>query len=282
MSWPISAFVALLSGALGLVTGGVVMNACVRWYRISGFEGKSGYAVAAVALLGGVAGAVIGLVTARTLAGEGLSGFGKGVGASWAIVLAIAALATGIAWALADIPPTIDGRELLLEVEIKLPADVTMSPAKGEGESYLMLGSVVNHTQRRSERGELRPMDARLDGGRWVVPGTVPIYTTRGLRSLGIQLNGEPVSGFLIPLPARPGKEFAAWSDWGPRPPADNEPWPDSKLSYRFRVMPIEPPPPGPTAEEMVADQAGAEQARFDAMEPGAPIADWLPWTRYG
>jgi len=104
----------------------------------------------------------------------------------------------------------------------------------------------------------------------------------RGLRSLGIQLNGEPVLGFIIPLPARPGRVLAGWSEWEPRPPAPNPPWPNSKPCYRFRVTPIEPPPPGPTAEELAAAAADAEQAKFDAMEPGAPIAEWLPWTRYG
>jgi hypothetical protein len=170
----------------------------------------------------------------------------------------------------------------MLDVEIKLPVDVKPSPATGKGESFLTLASSVNHTQRTSERGELRPADARLDAGRWVVPGSVHIFTMRGQRSLGIQLNGEAVLGFLVPLPARPGKEFADWSDWWPRPPAPNPPWPDSKPCFRFRVTPIEPPPPGPTAEELAATDADAEQARFEAMEAGAPIAEWVPWTRFG
>src|SRR5262245_16207334 len=177
MSWPLSIVVALLSGALGLLAGGLVMIGCVRWYRISSFEGASGYAVGAVALLGGLLGVILGLVTSRMLTGEGLPGFLKGVGVSGGLVLAIAALSAGIAWSLADVPPTIDGKELLLDVEIKLPVDVTQSPAQGQGESSLALGSVVNHTQRASERGELRPADARLDAGRWVVPGSVHIFT---------------------------------------------------------------------------------------------------------
>jgi hypothetical protein len=282
MSWPISIVVAFLSGAAGLLAGGLIMNACVRWYRVSGFEGASGYAVFAVALGGGVLGAIIGLVTARMLTSPGMTGFLKGVGVSWGIVLALAAIAAGIAWALADIPPTLDGKELMLEVELKLPVDVTTSPAQGEGESFLTLASVVSHTQRSSRRGELRPADARLDAGRWVVPGSVHLFTMRGRRSLGIQLNGEEVLGFHVPLPARPGQQYTEWSEWGPRPRAGNPPWPDSKPCFRFRVQPIEPPPPGPTADEIAAEEAGAEQARFEAMEPGAPIAEWLPWTRYG
>ena len=282
MSWPISIFVALLTGALGLLAGGLIMNACIGWYRISSFEGKSGYALVAVALLGGLLGLIVGLVTSRMLTGEGLTGFLKGVGIAWGLVLAIAAIVTGITWSLADIPPTIDGKELMLDVEIKLPVDVTQSPAQGQGESSLALGSVVNHTQRKSESGELRPADARLDAGRWVVPGSVHVFTMRGLRSITVQVNGPPAFGFIIPLPARPGREFAEWSEWEPRPPAPNPPWPDGKPCFRFRVTPIEPPPPGPTAEELAATEADSQQAKFEAMEAGAPIAEWLPWTRFG
>src|SRR5262249_37663079 len=154
-----------------------------------------------------------------------------------------------------------------------LPVDVTQSPAQGQGESTLALGSVVNHTQRKSERGELRPADARLDAGRWVVPGSVHIFTMRGLRSLDIQLNGGEAFGFTAPRPAPRGGGSGEWSEGERRPPAPTPPWPDSKPCYRFRVTPIEPPPPGPTDEQIAAQQANAEQARFEAMEPGAPIA---------
>ena len=282
MSWLVSIVVALLTGVVGLLAGGFVMNLCVRWYRVSSFEGKSGYAVIGMALVGGVAGTILGLVTSRMMNGEGLPGFLKALGCAWGLALAIAAVAAAIAWALADIPPTIDDQELMLEVEIKLPVDVKASPATGVGESYLALASVVNHVQRASVRGELRPADARLEDGRWIVPGAVHVFTMRGLRSLDIQLHGETLVGYLVPLPARPGREFEQWSEWGPRPPAPNPPWPDTKASYRFRVQRIAPPPPGPTEEEIAAGEAADENARFEAMDPGAPIAAWMPWTRYG
>jgi hypothetical protein len=48
MGWPASLLVALLSGALGLVVGGLVMNACVGSCRVSDFEGKAGCAVVAL------------------------------------------------------------------------------------------------------------------------------------------------------------------------------------------------------------------------------------------
>lgn len=50
MSWLAPLLVAALTGAPGLVTGGVVANACANWNRISNFEGRVRYFVALMAL----------------------------------------------------------------------------------------------------------------------------------------------------------------------------------------------------------------------------------------
>jgi len=68
MSWMVSVFVGFLTGVLGLLAAGFIAAACVSWYHISSFEGKSGYFMAAIALLGGMAGVIIGMVTGRLLA----------------------------------------------------------------------------------------------------------------------------------------------------------------------------------------------------------------------
>jgi hypothetical protein len=282
MSWLASIGIALLTGILGLLCGGFLGNACVRWYRISGFEGGSGYAVIAIALVGGIVGLVVGLVASRIVAAGAGPGFLKGLGSAWGAALALAALITSICWAFADIPPAIDGHELMLEVEIKLPVGVTNSPALGVGESHLNLGSLSGHTQRKAHDGMLNPAAARLEDGRWIVPGEVLVFTMRGKRALDIELNGEQIQGFMVPLPARPGKRFEEWSQWGPRPPAGMPPWPDSKPSYRFRVRQILPPPPGPPPEDHEAKGAAEQRARFDAMKPDAPITEWMRFTVYG
>ncbi|MEI9863515.1 MAG: hypothetical protein WDN00_02965 [Limisphaerales bacterium] len=207
-------------------------------------RGGSGYAVVFAALGGGIAGLIIGLVAARLVAAGVSPGFLKGLGYAWGAILVLSVVVVTICWALADIPPTIDGQELTLEVELRLPVGET-NPAI-TGESYLDLNSIQNHRQRNSWRGELRPADAKLVDGRWTIPGSVFLYTGRGERALGISLDGKSQTGFLVPLPARPGKEFEQWSDWLPRFMAKDRPWPDTKMSYRFRVQKIQPPPPAP------------------------------------
>jgi hypothetical protein len=242
MTWFASICIAVLSGALGLFVGGFVGAGCVSWYRISGFEGKSGYFMAAMALLGALVGTLLGFGLSRLVAAGGAPGFLKGLGWSWAVVLGIGAFAALICWKLADIPPKLNGQALDLEVEIRLPAGETNSPAKAAGSCALTLGSVINHVQRKSEQGELRVQEARFEEGRWIIPGSVSLFTMRGLRSIQAELGGKSVGGFIIPLPARPGKRFEQWSEWEPRPRAGNPPWPATNPSYRFRVQRVAEP----------------------------------------
>ena len=269
MNWLSSIVIALLTGALGLVCAAIVASAGARWYHVSTFEGAAGYFVAAIALLGGVAGLILGTAAARIVAAGAAPAFLKGLGLSCGLTLAIAGLAAAVAWRLADIAPRLDGQLLDLEVELRLPAGETRSPAAMVGNAHLSLGSVVHHTARKTETGELRVAEARLEAGRWIVPGTVFLFTMRGARSIDVDLGGESVGAFLVPLPARPGGAYERWSDWLPRPRHGAAPWPDSKSSYRFRVVRQIPPPPPP-------DPAVVEAARFAALMPDAPLPDWL------
>lgn len=282
MHWVIYFFLSLPVAVLGLLGGGFIGSLCVRWYRISSFEGGSGYFVIGIALLGAIVGLITGLVTAGVLHPQNGSGYMKTFGASVGVLAGLALIITGLCWSLADIPPEIDGRPLTLELEVRLPVAVKDSPAAGAGESSVTLRSVVNHVGRGQQDGTLRPKDARLENGRWIVPGEVEVFTMRGVRSLDIKLNGEEIQGFIVPLPARPGREFLEWSDWGPRPPVPQPPWPDTKPSYRFRVQKIPEPPPGPTSEEIAEKQAAEENAAFEAVPTESPISEWFPYTRYG
>jgi hypothetical protein len=269
MSWIASIFIAVLTAALGLFAAGLLANAAVGWYRISSFEGGSGYFVVGIALLGGFVGLIVGIIVARVAgAGAGL-GFLKSLGLSLGSVAVLAGLAALPTRFLADVPPEIDGEPLDLLVEVRLPAGDTTPPASRIGEPQITLGSLVNHRQRRSATGEVRVAESRLEDGRWIVPGVVPVFTSRGLRTVGMELGGKEVAGFLVPLPARPGRRFEEWSGWLPRPPAGSPAWPDSKPSYRFRVQRQIPPPPPP-------DPGVAEAAEFAALDPDGPLDAWL------
>jgi hypothetical protein len=242
MSWFVSILVGFFSGALGLLVGGAIANMCAGWYRISSFEGKSGYFIVINAILGGILGLALGLVISRAVAATAAPGFLKALGLSGAAVIAAGGAVLLVAWRGADIPPKIAGRELMLEVEWRLPAGETSPPAGIAGASSFTLGSVANHRQRKSGKGELKTAEARLENGRWIIPASVFLFTSRGLRSIGAELGGKSLGGFIVPLPARPGPKFERWSDWGPLGPAPDRPWPETKTSFRFRVVRIDSP----------------------------------------
>lgn len=94
MNWFWSIIAALLaaltSGAASIGVGLL----CVRWYRISSFEGKSGFAVAGICLLGAITGLLVGAIASRLAAGHGpFSQVLWALGASLAVIGAAAALA---------------------------------------------------------------------------------------------------------------------------------------------------------------------------------------------
>ena len=241
MSWLASLLVALLTAAIGLVLGGFIASNAVSWYRISSFEGGSGYFVVSIALLGFIVGFVIGLVAARIVAASAHPGFWRALGWSQLTLIGIAAIAGGIARLSADVAPRLNGEELLLAVEIEWPATQTTSPARDTTPRHLRLYSSRNHVARTSRDGALWMEDAHLVDGRWVVPGAVAVFTSRGDRVLTVEPTFDGMNGFLVPLPAWPKEAQLAWSEWMPRARDGAAPLPDG-FRMRFKVLPRSQP----------------------------------------
>jgi len=240
MSWLASVGVALLTAAVGLMLGGWVASLAVGWYRVSSFEGASGYFVVALALLGFAVGLIIGLVMSRAVAGAYGLGFWQTMLASQLTVAVIAGVIGGIARLAADVPPTLGGERLSLAVEIRWPAAAIASPALDSMPRRLRLYSVTDRTVRNSREGALWTEDARREDGRWIVPGAVAVYTSRGGRLLSIEPAPEGAKAFLVPLPAHPNEAQLAWSEWLPSS-RDGAPLPDG-FAMRFKVLPRRQP----------------------------------------
>jgi len=75
--------------------------------------------VIAVALLGGIAGFAVGLITSRLLVGGTDPGFLKGLGCASGTVVVIALVALGLCRLNADLAPEIEGQSLELAVEVR-------------------------------------------------------------------------------------------------------------------------------------------------------------------
>lgn len=283
MTWLTSIFAALLTGLTGLLLAGFISNACVSWYSVSSREGAAGYFVIFTAIGGGIAGFVVGLITARLVAANYGAGFLKEFGAAFAVVLLIAGVAALLCRLLADVPPTLDGQELTLEVEFRFPTTTnTATPPTAEGKWTFQLASLSGYTQRKSDTGTIVTDKTRLENGSWRVPTEVFLFTERGKRSVCLYRNEtKEVFGFLLPLPRRPGKEFLEWSDWIPKQQADGQPWPADKISCRFRVQKIPLPPPQKTQAEYQAEEAARKEAEFLAIPADAPVQSWFSYLTH-
>lgn len=244
MNWVISLLVALLSGATSLFLAGVIANACVSWYQVTSREGASGFFVVSMALLGGIVGTIVGLFIARLTASYTEPGFLKELAASLGVISIIACMTTLLCRLYADVPPTIEGRELMLQVEFRFPDTVeTEAEPTSSGNWRFTLASLAGFESRRSEEGKILHSAARFEDQRWIVPAEVELFTERGKRCVTLaKTDAAEVTSFLLPVPRHPGKDHEQWSQWLPLQQADGSPWPANKASCRFRVkkVPIE------------------------------------------
>ncbi|MDF1505287.1 hypothetical protein PYV61_20220, partial [Roseisolibacter sp. H3M3-2] len=133
VSWPATIGVALLTAPAACLAAGYVASRYASWYAWSQREGAAGYAVIAWALLGLVAGAVLGGVVARVFGAALGGGFVRPLGGALAGVLLLAGTAFGLGRLGADPPPRLDGERLHLQVELRWPADRRESPAAPPG-----------------------------------------------------------------------------------------------------------------------------------------------------
>lgn len=240
MAWLVSLSVALIVAALATVTAGVIANACVAWYHIPSREGAAGFFVVFIGLSGGVVGGLLGLISARLTASYWGGGFFPELACASAAMLLVAGTAAIACRWLADVPPELDGQQLNLEIEFRLPAQIFSDAQIALAHEWTMeLGSISGHTRRAYETGQLHVDSLQAAGGHWILPASVFLFTERGSRAINLRSASEDLAGFLLPLPSRPGRAFESWSEWLPRQQADGSPWPDQKISYRFRIRRI-------------------------------------------
>lgn len=212
MSWLASLAIAVLTGAAGGWTGGFVMTLWARWHRHSSMEGGTAFAVLAMTALGAGIGFAVGLVLSRFVPQGAAHAFWKGLGLSLGAVVLVAVVIAIIGRATADVPPEIDGRRLVLELELRLPS-TCVGDSEDERDTRLALGADARRTYAIGKRGTvtLEPAD---DGV--LVSGTVPLDSRRTPRLVALQLRGGERMQFELPIRARPGRDALEWSAWEP------------------------------------------------------------------
>ncbi len=281
MNWLLSILIGLLAAALGCFGAGVVAGFCVGWYRISSFEGASGYFVVFMALIGAFGGLLLGIVCSRVAARwqrpNVLKGLGFALGSTAGIVLIVGVICR----LAADLAPQIDGRDLELAIEVRGPESFVIPEAT---EPYKPSAEVIVLKSRAQPTGELRLNEAKQVEGRWIVAATVPLETSSSQKFLRVYFNEQYNELFPLPLSSHPSRQDLEWSRWVEAGwPVDKaKPPPEASFTMRYRVELVEPTPPGPTQEEIAAQAAAEDEAKFRAIRADAPIEQWLPYTRYG
>lgn len=255
-SWLGSLGVGLATAIVGAALGGWIASRAVDWYSIPSREGGSGYFVLFQGLFAGVVGLVVGVIISRSVVG---AGGGQFRALAFAIGAHVALLAViGVAARLrADVPPTFEGEELLLAVEVSWPEAQAPMLVRGKTLPHVTLSALSGNTTRVSTNGPLFIDDARRENGRLIVPGAVEVFTSRGKRLLQVNV-GTPGKddGLLLPLPGSPGQKERDWSVWMPRA-RDGAPALPDGVRYRFKVVkrsePIRAQTFGPFTVETVA-----------------------------
>jgi hypothetical protein len=273
-------FVGVISAIAGLLLVGWLADRCVDWYNISSFEGGSGYFVVFLALGGGIAGFFIGVIGSWWATSRGGT-FLRSLGVALGIDVGLVAIATLLAWGLADHPPMIDGRPLVVEVEILTPEGLAAPDADGFSASV----AVMTMDGDTGGYGSLDKDRARPEGTRWIHSASIPLQTSVPRKQIWVSWATSEALYFPLPLPSRPSEADFAWSDWrGPSNLYRDGEWLEGDALPDFRIrtrVQFEPPPePPPTDAEVAAERDRAEAAALAAVPADAPLAAWLPFTR--
>ena len=280
MTWVFSLLIGLCTAVFSLVGAGLVASLCVRWYRISSFEGGSGYYMGFLALLGGVVGLIVGIIASRYVAVPEGPVFLKGLGVALGSMTTLLAVVTALAWLVADHPPHLDGRPLELAVEVRGPDGFKWPvPTDGSQGRYAPLVR-----PRRSAHGLLEFDPRQTSDGRWQVTTTIPIDSSRSNNQLSVEIDKDHTVVFRLPLGARPSLADTQWSAWimAAKNAAEPERAAEKTFQVRYRVQIIPVPDPGPSEEQVAADRALADQVAFASVAPDAPLLDWMKHTEYG
>jgi MFS family permease len=235
--------------AIGVITAVVGMFLAIfasdyltRLYHVSDMEGQRGMAVIFLfAPLGLIVGFLIGVIAALSTRWGGFVGFIKTQGLSILIVIAIGGAVSGLLWLGADKPPKIDGKELVLEFELKIPPTIQIPQ---EVNDYTIRASLyADNKENRVASIDVKSITKQ--DGYVIVSGTVALMSHSANRSLFASIGNEPGASQFIDLktlPAAPRKENETWSDWTlATQRTDLSPVPEpERIAVRYRVRPID------------------------------------------
>ena len=229
--------IALITAVVGMFLAVFASDYLMRLYHVSDMEGQRGMTVIFLfAPLGIIVGFLIGLITALRTRWPGFIGFLKTQALSILVTIAPATVVSGLCWVAADKPPKIDGNNLTLDFELKIPPAVRVPSESTPNDIYASL--YASNRDNRSAILDFKSI-ARPDGY-LIIPGTADLVSHSADRELLASMGNETgASQFIhLNLPAAPRKEDETWSRWIlATQRADLSPVPEpERIAVRYRV----------------------------------------------
>lgn len=242
MSWLLTFATAIVSAILGGVGMFAIASAGVKWYRISSFEGGSGYYVMFLMLFGAIGGFVAGLIAARVGYAQWSHDWHAQIVSGVGSVLALLVVTLACFYLGADHVPEQGGRGLVVAWEVRLPApdDADLFAPKGnpadwpENELRLQLVSVRNHKPIGSGEAQFDRAAFRKEDKQLVLPARVPLFTSKGEFCVNLTLGGRD-DGFWPRLSAFPTDIDFQWTPWYRTNKSMGKPDDTQAVMYRFR-----------------------------------------------
>jgi hypothetical protein len=229
--WGWSVLLALVAGIVGFVTSSFAASRAIEWYQIPTYEGTGIFVIAPFAFLGLLVGCLAGLIGGQLSRRTGLPRARAFLGSVGGVAVLVWAIAF-VAWVLADIPPEIERKKLFLAIEVRTPAG-SPSPATLPGVGYMKLGATRFSRVRRQVTGYLFVEDTKNEDGQWILPGAVPVFTSRGGRTIDVGIGDLSLASFALSLPAHPTSESRGWSGW--LPPSEGAR--STGFTFRYKVL---------------------------------------------
>lgn len=269
--WPVALFVAVLNGIAGAALSLPISDRAMQWHHVSAREGER--ACAAVGLwapLAFVLSLVAGLLVSLNLAGAGFPGFFKRLLLS---LLAMAVLVFGggaIGYATADHPPLIDGKNLALEIEAKVPAQGrSTADLQKSGFTIALVVSVSDRAY-----SDMRWNEATQSNESIFVSAWAGMNSSNASRQITAGLENENRQIFDVALPSAPKQVTNEWSDWiPPRQRFDGSKIEEAdRYLIRYRVRYAEeysPTPPPISVEETPVPNESPSEGSEASATPG-------------
>ena len=236
MPWVLAVVVGIVSAVAGAAFSIAASDIIIKAYRISSFEGASGYFVMLVLVPIGL---LVGFVTGFVLTRWGAPHGGAMIGLQFLIApLATAGLLTlgyAVAYAGAQRPPKIDGHTLTLELELRFPAGITRPGDLVDEGLRLSLYA----TDKDNAFVDLKSDQVSEVDGRYVVAAEASLNSISARRVALVYRRGEEAQVYDLKLKASPSRADTTWTDWGAAVATGGHKLPAAgpyELRYRVRI----------------------------------------------